>query len=146
MVLLNLFCNLGVIYLLKCNFGHVNNALRNFLNFFTWREKLRVECETTGEQFTITDKRSYYQYLSSDHFINLKKQLRTLQDDKCYVCGKQLTYEKKIGHHTSTEAYKRLGRERAGIDLILVCEYCHNWESHKRLHRFKIPNWAKRSA
>ena len=125
--------------------GKMGDITDRFLNSITWRKKLRVVCRTTGERFIITDNESYYRYNGSRHFYEIKRKCHEMQKGRCASCRCDLADRGKVGHHTSTEAYRRLGRETAGKDVILVCAYCHDGrsETHKRLHRFKIPEWAK---
>ena len=123
----------------------MGDILDAFLNIITWRNKIRVVCETTGERFIITDNGSYHQYTGSQHFYQVKRKCYDMQKGRCAVCKRDLSGRNKVGHHTSTGAYRRLGREAAGSDVILVCTNCHDGRSdtHKRLHRFSIPDWAK---
>lgn len=123
----------------------MGDILDAFLNMFTWRRKVRVVCGTTGERFVITDNGSYYQYAGSQHFHQVKRKCYEMQKGRCAACHCDLSGRNKVGHHTSTDAYRRLGREKAGSDVIVVCTDCHDGRSHmhKHLHRFKIPEWAK---
>jgi len=116
-----------------------------FLNAITWRNKIRVVCRTTGERFVITDNEAYHQYTGSQHFRDIKRKCNEMQKGRCAACHCDLGGRNKVGHHTSTRAYRKLGHEAAGSDIIVVCTDCHDGRSHthKQLHRFKIPEWAK---
>jgi len=125
--------------------GKMGEVLDGFLNIITWRRKLRIVCNTTGERFVVTNNESYHQYTGSRHFYEIKKRCHEMQKGRCASCRCDLSGRNKVGHHTSTNAYRRLGHEIAGSDVIVVCTDCHDGrsETHKRLHRFKIPEWAK---
>lgn len=60
----------------------------------------------------------YTQYLQTDHWQNLRKQMHEWADGRCQICNR----EGRLNVHHRT--YKRRGQERLA-DLLLLCEDCH---------------------
>jgi len=109
------------------------------------RKYKKVKCKATGEMFSIKCKQDYTVYLQSEHFRIIKQRALVRQKGRCVACRKEMTIT-CVGHHKTTKAYKRLGKEKAGRDVVAVCNQCHDGKSktHQRLHmNIKVPIWAK---
>jgi len=105
---------------------------------------MKIKCRT-GEI-----AHSYMEYLTTQHWRDLRVDVFHKAGGKCRCCGKYLT-NNFICHHVSTGAYCRIGRERFNRrlfrdDVIAVCRWCHNGKSdnHIKLHRkVSVPKWAR---
>jgi len=84
--------------------------------------------KTTWKDLSIN---SYSDYLKSIHWGKLKKRYITT-NASCYVCGKRYSL---LLHHVS---YDRLGKEKIGRDLVIVCFKCHQ-KIHYWFWIFKVP-------
>ena len=117
---------------------------------------MKVKCKDTGEIAT-----SYSEYLTTQHWKNLKITAFIKSGGKCQCCRRPLA-NNFVGHHVNDDAYERIGKERInqekifnlfGLkieynkdDIIAVCHHCHNGtsENHKKLHEhIEVPKWAK---
>lgn len=107
--------------------------------------KFKIRCKDTGEKFDLSKDGEYARYLQSEHWNNVKAVAFLLCKRKCVCCGKLVGISGWVGHHRSTNAYKRIGRERKG-DVVVVCAKCHNGRSkaHRDLHKnIEVPDYAK---
>lgn len=71
-------------------------------------------------------KDEYRKYLKSEHWIEMRRQRKRLDNHRCYLCGcpKYLNV-----HHLR---YDNLGNEDVEEDLVTLCKKCHSM-----LHRIK---------
>ena len=105
---------------------------------------MKIICRTTGET-----AKSYAEYLTTMHWKQIKEKAFQRAKGKCKACKKQIS-NSFVGHHDSTGAYRRVGRERIGHwfwpdDVIAVCKHCHDVKYRGLLHLgIKVPDWAKR--
>lgn len=67
---------------------------------------------------------NYEEYLNSEHWQKKKLETTAHFYGECLLCGSAEGLEV---HHTK-EGYKNLWRERMLIDVILLCETCHQRE------------------
>lgn len=82
---------------------------------------------------TILGKKDYHAYINSVAWWKKRQRYWASGAPKdCYVCGAE--YRK--GFHLHHRTYKRLGDENIGVDLVPVCEPCH-----ERIHEIaRQPN------
>ena len=96
--------------------------------------------KTTGEVV-----KNYQEYFSSQHWDNLKKKLKN-KFNRCWNCNNRFEDDwNVIGHHKNLSAYRKLGNEKVGKDVVAVCQACHSHNSlaHRKLHKFGVPPWEK---
>lgn len=80
----------------------------------------------------------YRWYIMTDHFHNLRKRTIRFYRGKCQRCGKDTNRTRKSVVHHKWKSYKRLFKERIGIDVILWCKWCHvEW------HRDNAKRWKE---
>lgn len=75
---------------------------------------------------------SYEEYLHSAHWAGLRdKHIYKNKRSHCWICGLSKTKYLLRLHH---ESYRRLGEEKLGRDIFIICKSCH-----KALHfTFKV--------
>ena len=74
----------------------------------------------------------YEEYLSGAHWQAVKEAMYA-RYKVCQLCNKK--YNLQV-HHVL--GYERIGKERLGKDVVLVCGTCHT-RCHYRLNGYKIP-------
>jgi hypothetical protein len=73
-----------------------------------------VVCKDTGEV-----AKTYYEYLKTEHWKNLRSRFGKRYGFRCYICDSS---EDLNLHH---KTYKRIGNESLQ-DMIWLCEYHHH--------------------
>lgn len=71
-------------------------------------------------------KNEYRKYLKSEHWVEIRRQRKRLDNHRCYLCGCQKYLNV---HHLK---YDNLGNENVEEDLVTLCKKCHSM-----LHRIK---------
>lgn len=67
-------------------------------------------------------RREYYDYINSEAWIELRRRyLRSRLSTDCYVCHAPYEHTFQLHHRT----YRRVGKERIGLDVVFVCTECH---------------------
>lgn len=82
-----------------------------------------IYCKDTGEKV-----KTYTDYLRTDHWKNLRKQIIEKYGGECQRCHDIVGESGNVHHKT----YKRLGHERL-TDLTLYCNKCHKILHNKRI-------------
>ena len=76
----------------------------------------------------------YRFYITSEHFLNLRKRTGMVYREKCQICRRK-TGQKGVVHHWR-RGYKKLFMERVGVDVTWFCKRCHiDW------HRKNSKRW-----
>ena len=83
---------------------------------YVYSKKKIIYCKDTNEKVTGDN------YLSSNHWKNMRKVIYDKYKGKCTKCHKSFSPNKMHVHHLT---YKRIGNEKES-DLILLCEKCHS--------------------
>ncbi len=81
-------------------------------------------------KFKIKRRQSYYLYLQSEYWKNLKKDIIAYRGAQCEKCDEWLDgleNELHLHHIIYCKRYQEKWE-----DLILLCHGCHEWEHNKR--------------
>lgn len=115
---------------------------------------MKITCKDTHEVVF-----SYREYLTTQHWKNLRARAFQKSEGVCVCCERPLDLG-FVAHHRN---YEVLGRERVRLeysknyikrafqkllkdDVIAVCNHCHNGtgENHLILHEgVRVPSWAR---
>jgi len=75
----------------------------------------------------------YRQYLASEHWAGLRREVFARDGGACQRCGTALTLDTMRCHHVSYEGYNRTGKSSPG-ECIALCQRCHI-DAHPHLQR-----------
>ena len=91
----------------------------------------RISIDEAKEKFETKSRKRYEKHLSSDQFIQLKRDRLIIDNFRCQMCSTNVDLSTSHCHHIT---YIRLGKESLS-DVSTLCKECH-----EKLHDFHGKN------